>query len=598
MRGLTFGIDKITGSDGNDDFIASGDEIGSEDVIDGGAGIDTLHLVGQGFFNLHSLKTLKNIEIIKGTSVEADFSGQMIVIGAHQIGGIMTIAGGAHANDTLQLRGREFDLTGKTISGIEHILMFDNNASVTTASKDVALAMDGFFSQHDHVIWTGGNFSDAEIAQLFQQGVDKITDARNTPFENFAPVVTGLNGDRGTTTSAAPTVFLDANRNATVSSDEVEGGHGVVSVIKVAVIGGSDARDQLGIQMGDGVTITDGMKAGSKVFVDAIEVGAIARDAEASFFIVLGDNSVKGDVNLVQKLIHALTYTNLDQNRAVGEERQVKITVTDSGGRNTDSIVTIVQGNESPTQLSLSHSTVREAEKTGTVVGDLSAVDPNSGDAFTYAILDDAGGRFGIKDNKLVVADGLKLDYEQAKSHTIKVQVKDKAGATFEKTFTINVTDVDPENIVGSAGDDQFVGGIGKDSFNGGAGNDTLSGGLGNDTLTGGAGKDVFVFDTKLNAKANLDKIVDFNVKDDTIWLDNAIFKKLGKKGSPTSPAKLDKKFFTIGDKAKDKDDYIVYDNKKGVLYYDADGSGAGKAVAFATLPKKLKMTAADFMVI
>ena len=38
------------------------------------------------------------------------------------------------------------------------------------------------------------------------------------------------------------------------------------------------------------------------------------------------------------------------------------------------------------------------------------------------------------------------------------------------------------------------------------------------------------MFDTKLNKKTNLDKIADFNVKDDSIWLDNAIFKKLGKK--------------------------------------------------------------------
>ncbi|MBF9235698.1 hypothetical protein I2H38_20285 [Microvirga sp. BT350] len=237
---------------------------------------------------------------------------------------------------------------------------------------------------------------------------------------------------------------------------------------------------------------------------------------------------------------------------------------------------------------------------TDSEVGTLSAIDTNAGETFTYKLVDDAGGRFKLdaSGTKLVVANGLKLDYEQAKSHTIKVQVQDKSGATFEKTFKIDVGDVAVENRVGSAGDDFLVGGTGKDNFNGGAGNDTLSGGLGNDTLTGGAGKDVFVFDTKLNAKNNLDKIVDFNVKDDTIWLDNAIFTKLGKKGSPTSPAKLDKKFFTIGDKAKDKDDYIVYDNKKGVLYYDADGSGAGKAVAFATISKNLKMTAADFMVI
>ena len=66
----------------------------------------------------------------------------------------------------------------------------------------------------------------------------------------------------------------------------------------------------------------------------------------------------------------------------------------------------------------------------------------------------------------------------------------------------------------------------------------------------------------------NLDTIGDFSVKDDSLRLDNAVFKKLGKVG------KLNKSYFTTGDKAKDKNDYIVYDKKTGILSYDADGSG------------------------
>ncbi|MCB8820295.1 calcium-binding protein [Microvirga rosea] len=135
------------------------------------------------------------------------------------------------------------------------------------------------------------------------------------------------------------------------------------------------------------------------------------------------------------------------------------------------------------------------------------------------------------------------------------------------------------------------------DRLTGGDGNDKLWGKLGKDVLFGGKGKDVFVFNTKLNKKTNLDKIADFNVKDDTIWLDNAIFKKLGK-GSELKPGKLNKAFFSIGDHAKDKNDYLIYDNKQGVLFYDADGSGKGKAMEIATLSKKLKMTVDDFKII
>ncbi|MBF9235025.1 calcium-binding protein [Microvirga alba] len=152
--------------------------------------------------------------------------------------------------------------------------------------------------------------------------------------------------------------------------------------------------------------------------------------------------------------------------------------------------------------------------------------------------------------------------------------------------------------LSGNSFDNTLIGNAGKNKLMGELGNDTLSGGLGNDTLTGGKGKDIFVFDTKLNKKTNFDKITDYVVKDDSIYLDNAIFKKLGKKGTPDKPVKMTKGFFTIGDAAKDKDDYIIYNAKKGILYYDADGDGAGKAVEIATLKKNLKMTAAEFFVI
>lgn len=53
-----------------------------------------------------------------------------------------------------------------------------------------------------------------------------------------------------------------------------------------------------------------------------------------------------------------------------------------------------------------------------------------------------------------------------------------------------------------------------------------------------------------------------------------------------------------MGDKAKDANDYVVYDKKKGVLFYDADGSGAGAAVEIASLRIKASLTYKDFFVI
>jgi Ca2+-binding RTX toxin-like protein len=143
----------------------------------------------------------------------------------------------------------------------------------------------------------------------------------------------------------------------------------------------------------------------------------------------------------------------------------------------------------------------------------------------------------------------------------------------------------------GKGGNDTLIGVGGNDKLIGGTGNDRLFGGAGNDTLTGGDGKDAFFFNTALYAKKNVDTITDFSVVDDTIHLDNAIFAKLAN-------GALASQFFVVGTKAKDANDYVIYDKTNGSLLYDADGSGKGAAVKFATLAAGLALTSADFDVL
>ncbi|MBF9231853.1 M10 family metallopeptidase C-terminal domain-containing protein [Microvirga sp. BT350] len=143
----------------------------------------------------------------------------------------------------------------------------------------------------------------------------------------------------------------------------------------------------------------------------------------------------------------------------------------------------------------------------------------------------------------------------------------------------------------GLAGNDILKGGSGDDRLFGNDGDDTLIGGSGSDVLVGGPGRDVFVFASKPSARSPRDKIADFNVRDDTIHLENGIFKAL-------KVGKLAKSAFWVGQQAHDAGDRIIYDNKKGVLYYDADGRGESMAVTVTVLTKGLKLTAADFFVI
>ena len=135
-----------------------------------------------------------------------------------------------------------------------------------------------------------------------------------------------------------------------------------------------------------------------------------------------------------------------------------------------------------------------------------------------------------------------------------------------------------------------IIGNIARNTLSGGGGDDILAGGGDNDILVGGAGRDVFVFNT-VGHKANKDLIQDWNYREDTIRLDNDIFRKLTKVGV------LQSKYFTLGSKAKDANDYIGVDKKTGNVWYDPNGDKPGKQVIFANIGAKKAIFASDFFV-
>jgi Ca2+-binding RTX toxin-like protein len=241
--------------------------------------------------------------------------------------------------------------------------------------------------------------------------------------------------------------------------------------------------------------------------------------------------------------------------------------------------------NQVPSNITLSGMTVAENAPAYTVVGRLSATDAD-GDALTFKLDSNPDGAFAISDGYLVLARP--LDFESKAQHIVSVKAKDAYGGESVQSFTIAVTDVGEDFVlVGTRKADKLVGGTG---------NDKLYGKLGKDGLTGGAGQDIFVFDTKPNTKTNLDRITDFNVSDDTIWLENKYF-KVGS-GSASQPKQMAGKHFYKGAKAHDANDRIIYDSKKGALYYDLDGTGSEVQIKIATLSTRLGMNAKDFFVI
>jgi serralysin len=108
----------------------------------------------------------------------------------------------------------------------------------------------------------------------------------------------------------------------------------------------------------------------------------------------------------------------------------------------------IVKTGSAPTNLSISGSSAAEGAANGTQIGQFTPTDADSGQTYTYTLTDSAGGKFAINGDKLVVAGA--LNYETATSYNVTVRVTDSGNQTYDKTFTIQVTNVSPGSVTDS----------------------------------------------------------------------------------------------------------------------------------------------------
>ena len=157
------------------------------------------------------------------------------------------------------------------------------------------------------------------------------------------------------------------------------------------------------------------------------------------------------------------------------------------------------------------------------------------------------------------------------------------------------------DRLTGNTAANVLTGGKGGDILSGAAGNDTLNGGPGSDKLSGGAGKDSLLFDKY--AFSGRDQILDFRGADDTIKLENALLSRLAREGGLDAGNYRENSRGT----AQDANDFILYNTRSGGLFYDADadGSGASRAIQFATLydghgghPRASQLAPLDFLIV
>ena len=156
-------------------------------------------------------------------------------------------------------------------------------------------------------------------------------------------------------------------------------------------------------------------------------------------------------------------------------------------------------------------------------------------------------------------------------------------GATAPQLDALGNPIINPVTLLPVPMDFTISGLSGNDTINGGDGNDTLNGGLNNDSLFGGLGNDLFLFDSALGA-GNVDRVSDFSKvvgNTDSFVLDRVAFTSVNAGTLLTAAVFLAGAGVTTATTTAQR---ILFNTTNGNLYYDWDGSAAGRApVLFAT---------------
>nr|WP_321455483.1 DUF4347 domain-containing protein [uncultured Cohaesibacter sp.] len=109
--------------------------------------------------------------------------------------------------------------------------------------------------------------------------------------------------------------------------------------------------------------------------------------------------------------------------------------------------ITVIDQNQAPSDISPNGFSLDEGIDTtgGVTLGTLAAVDPDSGDSFSFALIGGADqGSFslgGASGNELIFDDGL-LNHEAQSSYTVEVQVTDSGGSSYSEFLTVTINDV------------------------------------------------------------------------------------------------------------------------------------------------------------
>ncbi|MBC8048807.1 MAG: cadherin domain-containing protein [Chitinophagales bacterium] len=236
--------------------------------------------------------------------------------------------------------------------------------------------------------------------------------------------------------SAQSSFTLDIN-SLNVSLAEIEAGAFEwaenQAPLEIALTTGSIAENAAGVAVGS-LSVVD---------LDSAEGHNVAV-SDSRFEVVDGQLQLKAGATLDYEAESAINLT---------------VTATDSDGLSTarEFHFAVSDVNETPTELKSTGNSIAENSAGGTVIATLQTLDPDGRDQHTYEVTGDYAQYLEISGDKLILKDGVDVNFEEQSAHTIAIQVTDSGGLTFATTIDVSIQDVNEAPTLTVVFGDSFI---------------------------------------------------------------------------------------------------------------------------------------------
>lgn len=521
----------IEGNAGNDTVTYDGTTISSGFKFVGGAGTDTVHIQGTVDFQTNAI------------------SAQFSASGANKIEKI-TFADGATAtfkHDAPASLNNFDSITGGSGSTTETLNIVTDTAGTDFSAFNPNLTTWG---TEDVIKYTGTADANTITGSNSTLNETMYGGAGNDTF-NLNGGNNKLYGEGGEDTFTFGANYTD--------SDVVDGGSGNSDTLTFTPNAG--AYTLANVSNVEFITMNTAMESEINLAGSITAVGAtnatINAGSISDSFDFNGSNALVGVKILASGGIDHFTGTGGDDVFDFSS-KYFGATETVHGGNGDDELIIKIQGT-SPSATALNATTSIETFTLNSFV-------PNFSWTLNNAVFDDsASGTVTFSTN----ANGTETNYfngsaESGASLTINGSGLDDTLYGGGGNDTINGGG-NGDALYGNDGNDVINGGASSDSITGGSGNDTLTGGVGNDTIYSGSGSDIIKY---YNTNESGDTLKDFATGTDKLQFATGPFAAdatlvHGSYGGVYIPTMAT------------SNQYFVFDDDTGKLWYDPDGNGA-----------------------